>query len=55
MEYYVFYSNDKELAAISTNGSFEGEIEATRELLAYEKSVSPDDISVKIEKRKRKG
>ena len=55
MEYYVFYSGDKELLAISVYGSFQGEIEDTKKLLAYEHKISPDDITVKIEKRKRKG
>lgn len=55
MEYYVFYSGDKELLAISVFGSFEGEIEDTKKLLAHEHRILPDDITVKIEKRKRKG
>lgn len=55
MEYYVFYSGDKELLAISVYGSFEGEIEDTKKLLAHEHKISPDDITVKTEKRKRKG
>ena len=55
MEYYVFYYGDKELSAISVYGSFEGEIEDTKKLLAHEHKISPEDITVKIEKRKRKG
>ena len=55
MEYSVFYSGDKELLAISVYGSFQGEIEDTKKLLAYEHKISPEDITVKIEKRKRKG
>lgn len=55
MEYYVFYYGDKELLAISVYGSFEGEIEDTKKLLAYDNKISPEDITVKTEKRKRKG
>lgn len=55
MEYYVFYYGDKELLAISVYGSFDGEIEDTKKLLAYDNKISPEDITVKTEKRKRKG
>ena len=55
MEYYVFYSGDKELLAILVYGSFQGEIEDTKKLFAHEHKISPEDITVKIEKRKRKG
>ena len=55
MEYYVFYYGDKQLSAISVYGSFEGEIEDTKKLLAYDNKISPEDITVKTEKRKRKG
>lgn len=55
MDWYVFYSGDKELLAITVYGSFQGEIEDTKTLLAHEHKISPEDITVKIEKRKRKG
>lgn len=55
MEYYVFYSGDKELLAISVYGSFQGEIEDTKKLLAHEHKISPEDIVVKTEKRNTKG
>ena len=55
MDWYVFYSGDKELLAITVYGSFQGEIEDTKTLLAHEHHINPDDIVVKTEKRNRKG
>ena len=45
----VFYYNDKELLAYTINGTFDGEEQATKELLAYENGINIDDITVKIE------
>ena len=48
----VFYYLDrKELAAITVRGSFAGEVQATKELLAQEHHVPVDDISIKIVQR----
>lgn len=47
----VFYLNGKELCAVTVRGSFAGEIAATKELLAYENSVSVDDIVWKVKTR----
>ena len=52
MDYFVFYLGDRELLAISIRGTSDWEIEDTKALLAYEKKISPDDITVKIETRK---
>ena len=45
-----FYYKDRLLLSISIEGTFAGEIEATKKLLAYENRVSADDIVVVIEK-----
>lgn len=50
-EYLVFYHNKKELAAYTIRGTFEGELEATKELLAYENGISTEAICVKKEYR----
>ena len=47
----VFYLNGKELMRYTLLGTFDGEERATKELLAYDHSVSVDDIVVKIEER----
>lgn len=36
-EWKVFYYNDKEIGAYTIHGTFEGEEQATKELLANEK------------------
>lgn len=43
-EYLVFYHEKKELLAYTIRGTFAGEIEATKELLAYENGISKDAI-----------
>lgn len=48
----VFYHNNKKLIAISAEEVFEGEITATKELLAFENSIPVDEITVKLEKQK---
>lgn len=47
----VFYYNNKELCAYTLYGTFEGEEEATKKLLASEKGINVNDIVVKIEIR----
>ena len=50
-KYRVFYHGGKELCAYTLYGTFEGEEEATKELLAEENRISVDDIEVRIEER----
>ena len=53
MQYIVFYYLDwEELAAYALKGTFPGEASATRDLLAYEHGVDPEDITFRIEDRK---
>lgn len=47
----VFYHNKKELCAYTLHGTFKGEEQATKELLASENEINIDDIIVKIEIR----
>lgn len=49
--WFVFYHGNKELCAYTVRGTFEGELESTKELLAYENGVHVNEISVAIEKR----
>lgn len=42
----TFSLNGKEIAAISVKGLFPGEIQETVKLLAYEKGVTPAEITV---------
>ena len=51
-EWIVFYHNDKELAAITVYGLMSDEIPSTKKLLSYEKGISPDEITIKVEQRK---
>ena len=46
-----FLLNGKEIASISIEGLMDGEITATKELLAYEKNVDIKDIKVAIEQQ----
>jgi hypothetical protein len=46
MKGYSFLLNNKEICFISKEGSFKGEIEATRELLASENNVDAMDIKI---------
>ncbi len=52
----VFYDSKtgEELGAYTIRGTFDGEEQATRELLAYEKGIPADQIQTKIERRKSK-
>lgn len=47
----TFTLNGKEICAYSYNGTFLGELDATKELLAAEHNVPKDEIEVKIVKR----
>ena len=49
--YKVFKLKGKELCAYTLRGTFPGEEEATKELLAGENNCKPSDISVSIEER----
>jgi len=47
-KWIAFYdSNGKELAAYTEAGTFEGERQATAELLAFEHGVQPEEITAK--------
>ncbi len=50
-DWIVFWHGDKELCSITVRGNFPGEIRATKELLAYEKGLNPEDITHTIERR----
>lgn len=50
-EYIVFYHDGKELAAYTVRGTFAGEMEATKNLLAYEHGISEDAIRIAEEIR----
>ena len=53
-EWIVFYApSGKELLAITREGLFEGEIESTIDLLAYEHGLNPSEISFAQVTRKR--
>lgn len=55
-EWVVFYDlNGKELLAYTVKGTFAEERENTKKLLAAERGIEPEDISVKIEIRNTKG
>ena len=47
----VFYHGKQELAAVTLQGMFPGEIRATIELLAYEHGILQDSISVSLQDR----
>ena len=50
-DYLVFYHEGKELLAYTVRGSFSGEIEATKGLLAYENNIPCEEIIVNKEMR----
>ena len=50
-EYLVFYHEQKELLAYTVRGTFAGELDATKGLLAYENGISEDAIRVTRETR----
>ncbi len=47
----VFYHGEKELGAYTLEGTFKGEEDATKKLLADENEITIDDIKVVIEER----
>ena len=47
----VFYHGEEELGAYTLEGTFEGEEDATKELLASENGITVEDIKVVIEER----
>lgn len=51
-KWIAFYDGTgKELAAYTVTGTFEGELKATKDLLAYEQGISPEEIIIKEEER----
>lgn len=49
-KWVVFYTPDgRELLAYTLEGTFEGELEATKNQLAHENGIRPEDITVKLE------
>lgn len=50
-KWIVFYHGDRELCAYTAFGTVPGEIDATKELLAYENNIPQEDIRVVVEKR----
>lgn len=54
-EWMAFYDPDgRELGAYTLRGTFAGELQATKELLASENGLKPEDITAKLENRKEK-
>lgn len=54
-EWIAFYDPDgKELGAYTLCGTFPGELQATKALLASENGLKPEDITAKLENRKEK-
>lgn len=47
----VFYLGNKELCCYSVRGTYDGELKATKELLAHENQCEMRDIRVAIERR----
>ena len=44
----IFILHGKELLSYTIRGAFDGEEEATKELLAYEHSTAPEEIQTRI-------
>ena len=56
MKWVTFHAPDgRELCAYTVQGSFSGEMQATKDLLAYEHGLKPEQISVSIETKNIKG
>ena len=51
VQWIVFYHGKQELAAVTLQGMFPGEIRATIELLAHERGIPQDAISVSLQDR----
>ena len=45
-EYLVFYHGQRELLAYTVRGTFAGELDATKDLLAYENGITKEAIRV---------
>ena len=52
MDWIVFKFKGRELCSYTTYGTFAGELEATKEMLADEYGCDADDIAVSLERRK---
>lgn len=52
-KWVVFYHNRHEMAAYTLKGTFPGELEETKSLLAYEYGIEKEDIEIRIEERKK--
>ena len=50
-KWVVFYHNGKELMRYSVNGTHSGELQETKNLLAYELGVGVEEITVKLKAR----
>lgn len=52
-QWKVFYNSETgaELCAYTIRGTFDGEEQATRELLAFEKGIPAEQIKTRIESR----
>jgi len=51
MEWILFTLRGREILAITVEGTFKGEIRATKELLAYERGCKPESITTRLEVR----
>jgi hypothetical protein len=53
MQLWLTFSlpDGKELASYTVNGTFQGEMQATKELLAADHGVTPEEITVKAVRR----
>ena len=47
-KWIAFDHEGVELMRLTIKGTFEGEIESTRELLAYERGLAPEDIKIEL-------
>lgn len=50
-KWVVFYHEDRELCAYTAFGTFPGEVDATKEMLAYENNIPQNAIRVVVERR----
>lgn len=50
-KWVVFYHNGKELSSYTLKGTFEGEMEDTKSLLAHEYGINEADIETRVETR----
>lgn len=53
VQWIVFRNqNGKELCAYTVHSTFAGEMQATREMIAYENGIDPNSIRVTVEQRR---